>query len=75
MGVISVFLTSRCGCWVWSLGGALNDMISGHCVFIGYSNLTTLPYISRSIIIPTSHFIFFKNVFVCYNYIYLYNYI
>ena len=22
----------RCGCWVWSLGRALNDVISGQCV-------------------------------------------
>ena len=30
-------MASRCGHWVWSLGGALNDMISGQCV------LTSLP--------------------------------
>ena len=24
---------SRCGRWVWSLGRALNDVISGQCVF------------------------------------------
>ena len=26
---------SRCGCWVWLMGGALNEniMISGQCMF------------------------------------------
>ena len=31
-----------CGRWVWSLGWALNDMISGQCV-LKLSNLTSLP--------------------------------
>ena len=26
-------VTSRCGRWVWSVAEALNDMISGQCVF------------------------------------------
>ena len=25
-------MASGCGHWVWSLGGALNDVISGQCV-------------------------------------------
>ena len=31
--VWSVCVVSKCGCWVWSLGGALGDVISGQCVF------------------------------------------
>ena len=33
LGVISVCVGSRCGRWPWSLGRALNDVISGQCVF------------------------------------------
>ena len=35
-------VASRCGCWVWSLGGALDDVIGGQCMFM-LSNLTPLP--------------------------------
>ena len=64
---------SRCGRWTWSLGRALNDVISGQCVFIKLSNLISLLVVfilisvtSPSIINPRSHFYFFKTkVFVC----------
>ena len=38
-----VGVVAGCGCWVWSLGRALNDVISarGQCVLL--SNLTSLP--------------------------------
>ena len=28
-----VGVVAGCGCWVWSLGGALNIVISGQCMF------------------------------------------
>ena len=69
-------MASRCGHWVCSLGGALNDVISGPCVLTSlFCFHTFFSTTSQSIIIPTSHFIFSKNVFVSYNiitYIYLY---
>ena len=38
-----VSVASRCGRWVRPLGGALNNVISGQCVFKAYINLTSLP--------------------------------
>ena len=35
-------VASRSGHWVWSLGEALDDVISGQCVF-RLSNLISLP--------------------------------
>ena len=37
-----ISVVSRCGHWVQSLGGVLNDVISDQCVF-KFSNLTSLP--------------------------------
>ena len=65
--------SSRCGRWVLSLGGALDDVISGQCVF-KFSNLTSLPcfqsyLVFRYIMINQHPYIalhFSKNVFLCY---------
>ena len=66
MGVIRA-VASRCGRWVLSLGGTLNDD-QWSCVFKTSPTLCSFlfPATSQSIINPTSHFIFSKNVFVCY---------
>ena len=61
-------VASRCGRWVWLLGGALNDMISGQCVplpcfhtFFQLHHDNQQPYIT--------HLIFFSKIFfVCYIY-------
>ena len=60
-------MASRCGRYAWSLGVALNDVIDQWPVcdiptlFSFFFSAT-----SRSIINPTLHLMFSKNVFVCY---------
>ena len=69
---MGVCVASKCGHWVWSLGGALDGVISGQFVF-KLSNLTFLhcfhffsgTSVSQLIVIRTSHLLFFpKSIFV-----------